>query len=292
MVTATSRREHAPSSRFACALAVAVAVAVACAACATGIAPAVDGGPGVPGAPDAPVGPRPDAAPPGTPDAAPPGTPDAGRIPLIDAGTGCVASPCELVPQCGCPAGEACDLDGTALPTGGTACRPVTAPGMELSTCGGTTTCAAGFVCLGLCHEYCENDTQCTAPGGLCTIQITYGSPPMIVPGARVCSPNCNPLTSTGCPVDWGCHVYRNTTEMRSFTSCAMAGAGDHGTTCVDDDTCAAGLSCVNTGGGSVCLKNCNVTTNLGCSTLPGSSCVGFADPAVIGATEYGVCYP
>ncbi|MSP17739.1 MAG: hypothetical protein EXR73_14235, partial [Myxococcales bacterium] len=96
MVTATSRREHAPSSRFACALAVAVAVAVACAACATGIAPAVDGGPGVP---DAPVGPRPDAAPPGTPDAAPPGTPDAGRIPLIDAGTGCVASPCELVPQ-------------------------------------------------------------------------------------------------------------------------------------------------------------------------------------------------
>src|SRR5437764_1015627 len=41
----------------------------------------------------------------------------------------CSKQPCSLVPQCGCTTGMACDLDGTMLSTGGTACRTAGANG-------------------------------------------------------------------------------------------------------------------------------------------------------------------
>lgn len=240
------------------------------------------------GAIDAPAGGLDGGGPGGTPDAAAMGTPDAAPP---------ACSPCTLVPQCGCGAMEACDLDGTMLPSGGTTCRAVTAPGMGASTCTGVTTCAAGWVCLGpsggsACYEYCTSDSQCDGMGGLCTVEITYGSPPMPVPGAKVCSPNCTVVSSSpaGCPTGWGCHVYYNSDEARHFTWCTKTGGGGQESPCTTDEDCQAGYSCVNAGGNK-CLKNCNKTTNTGCAGLAGTSCVGYSTPAVIAGTEYGACW-
>ncbi len=243
---------------------------------------------------DAPPGTTPDAPPMSMIDAAP-GTPDAHVVMgTPDAAVpGC--TPCTLSPQCGCPAMYACDLDGSMLATGGTTCRNVITMGTETSTCGSVTACAAGYTCLGAlggmaCSKFCSTDADCTGPGGLCEITITFGSPPMMVPGVKVCSPNCNPLSASGCPATWGCHVYYNSMDSREFTSCSASGAGGQNAACTDDSSCMAGFSCVNNGTSTVCLKNCQLTPPAG--TCPGaSSCVGFSHPAVIGTVEYGVCF-
>src|SRR4051812_18816481 len=60
----------------------------------------------------------------------------------------CSKQPCSIVPQCGCTAGMACDLDGTMLATGGTACRTA-GPSGPNGSCAAVTDCAAGDICLG-----------------------------------------------------------------------------------------------------------------------------------------------
>jgi hypothetical protein len=245
-----------------------------------------------PNRPDVEVGDRPDADP-NRPDSTviqlpPDAAPDDANV----------AAACTLVPQSGCP-GEACDLDDAMLATGGTVCRPVTAMGMDTSTCAGVTTCAAGWTCLGAsatesqCYEFCATDSQCApATGGLCVINIVYGTPPMEVPGVTVCSKACDPLDGSGCPSTWGCHVYQEEPPgTRFFSHCAPSGPGGQNAACVDDTDCQQNYSCVNTGMSNVCLKNCNVTTNTGCAGIAGTACTGFTNHPVVGGAEYGVCF-
>lgn len=248
-----------------------------------------------------PNAPRPDADP-SAPDADPSNPPPDANVSNPPPDAMVAPMECTLVaPQTGCPAGEACDLDDTMLATGGTECRPVTAMGTETSTCAGVTACAAGYTCLGgagtsQCFKFCSTDSNCSpTAGGLCTIDIVYGAPPMEVPGATVCSKACDPLNSSGCPSSFGCHVYQEPpgTAERFFTHCSPSGAGGQEATCTDDTSCQANYSCVQINmTTNKCLKNCNVSTNTGCAGLPaGNSCVGFSEPAVVGGFEYGVCF-
>src|SRR5262245_60898778 len=92
---------------------------------------------------------------------APAEQPDAPLLPKPDAAVMCLA-PCELVSQCGCKPGEACDLDDTAISAGSHSCRKVTLAGSETSTCHGLDECASGYACVGpsgqtMCHRYCDD---------------------------------------------------------------------------------------------------------------------------------------
>jgi len=227
--------------------------------------------------------------------------PDASVSSLPDAGPGDpdaepACSPCELVPQCGCADGEACDLGGANPAQGSTECRPVLVPGTTTSTCTDSTSCAAGHVCLGVtaeasCKRYCTGDEHCDGGGGVCVIEVTSGGTP--IPGVKVCSPDCDPFTSSGCPSGWACGAYSDVQEQRNFTWCRVPGQGGNNSICSDDGQCAAGFVCLNVASTRRCKKYCDRgDSNPGCSLF--QQCVAVidasGDPLEVAGVQYGVC--
>lgn len=205
---------------------------------------------------------------------------------------GAVAEACTLVaPQSGCPAGKACDLDRSALDSAATECRPIAADGDERSRCDDEVDCAAGYTCVddpageASCMRYCAGEPDCAGPGSTCSVELDDGAGDP-VPGVTLCTQSCNPVTANGCPPTWGCQ------PSRTFTRCRPSGPGEHLDACTGDDDCAVGFSCVDTGTlGTVCLRSCRVGLLGPCAAISGTSCVGYADPIVIGGIEYGACF-
>ena len=240
--------------------------------------------------PDAPV---PDAA---IPDATPP--PD--RDPHLPDAEFCPTEPCDLVDQCGCDEGEACDVDVGSV--GATECRMVTAPGDELAECMEMTDCAAGYICVdkGLrsnCKKYCRDDSQCTAPGGRCVLDINLGGTP--VPGANVCTNNCNLVTREGCPENWGCNPGFIDPDMSlpdmvtgdevAFTDCDLGGLLGQGASCTTTAACLPGYTCAGVpAGGRQCLRYCVRPAGAECEGE--EFCYGVSPPIRVGDVDYGVC--
>jgi len=209
----------------------------------------------------------------------------------IDASNGCAVQPCSIEPQCGCtdPGHPACDLGSGSA----NECRYATTTGVEGHTCVAPTECAAQYTCVGgggnySCEKYCTSNTDCIGPRGQCVIQLTDGTNP--IPGAVVCSSNCDPSTATNslCPTNWTCDLFTATymNVDHAIADCRLAGSASNNVACSSTVACAAGYSCVNTGS-NVCKKLCNKTANTGCST---GACTSFTTPVTIGGTEYGVC--
>jgi hypothetical protein len=232
------------------------------------------------------------------------GTPDGNGSGSADANS-CGHQPCSLAPQCGCATGSACDLDDNNLATGGTVC--VTAgTGNEATTCTGDTACAAGYTCVGAparCEKWCAGDGDCTSgPGALCIINIVYGSPQMNVPGATVCTTDCDPSSKTpaGCPSTWGCHIYSESGgAMRLVTDCDPAGAGGAGASCATNGSrdCQAGMDCINVTRSGVTTPECHPScicpgNNCAAGSCPVNtgSCQAFSPTVTIGTREYGTC--
>lgn len=216
---------------------------------------------------------------------------DAAVDAAVDANT-CPTQPCDLHAQCGCTPPLTCDLDFTDLV--GTSCRAVNAPGTETSTCTSFSECAASHVCVGgRCRRYCDMDTDCGQPRGLCAIQLTdQTSQP--IPGATTCSSNCNPINSAagGCPAGMKCGFFEGT-GMRDIVDCTTAGTGGIGAVCTTDATCSANTFCTTYNALTRCRKVCNRTTGGSeCATVAGTTCIGFGTPLVVGGTEYGICAP
>ena len=243
-----------------------------------------------------------------------------------DGGTGgsgdgtCSNEPCDLYDQCGCDAGQACDLDGASLSTGATECRPVHQAGQSQANCSRDEECAAGYGCFGnpgQCRRYCERDGDCGL--GHCLIEIVYdagGGDLQPVPDAMVCTKACKPESSTGsgCPQDpqMACNVsYRDPNGQADsgdefwYTDCRAAGAGGDGADCSanGDRDCQAGFGCFqvtysNESGEVVreadeCLQICvwEVAGQPGGRACATGTCTEFPDPGVIvGDTEYGAC--
>lgn len=230
-------------------------------------------------------------------------TPDAQQG-TPDAGSNCANSPCDLVQQCGCDIAQVCDLDSNALPSGGTACRDVSTPGTEVNDCGSVFDCSAQHVCVGTsCRKYCNVDADCSGEGAICIVQLTYGSPAMDIPGAKVCTRSCEPekATANGCPPsEDACHIYQydpdgtpNSGDEQLLTDCDAAGAGGDGADCTTNGSadCQAGYDCVNTGS-LVCKQSCQCPSPglCGGGACTTGTCTGYTTPLMIGATEYGVC--
>jgi hypothetical protein len=220
--------------------------------------------------------------------------PDA-PISTIDAGTGCSQVPCDITPQCGCAAGEACDLDPANFGTAGTLCRGA-GSGTTGTICTADENCAAGYGCVGFgggssCTEYCNGDGDCAGGGSICAITLVYGTPSMPVPGITMCSTDCQPPVPGGnCPAGWGCHMAQEQGGlMRNFTICSAAGAGGQQATCTYNSDCQAGYSCYTDGTSFFCLHNCVYPAGTGCPA--GTTCNQFATPAIIGGVNYGYCF-
>lgn len=236
------------------------------------------------------------------------GTTDAGGDSSrpIDAqadGNGCAVQPCSILPQCGCGGANACDID--LNDNMGTACRPVTTPGTETSTCTDPKGCDKGFVCLGgstyaSCKKYCSANADCGSPRGMCVIDISAGGMTLAgIPSA--CSSNCDP-TSTApaeCPSTYKCGLFTATHNGQpvKIADCSPAGAGTQGTNCKvgtlgSDALCGKGYMCttIDAGANYNCRRICtppSATAGGGCGTL---TCIAFTTPHTINGVEYGVC--
>lgn len=206
-------------------------------------------------------------------------------------GPACAEDPCKLtVPQCGCAAGEQCSVDGV-----GVACAPMgnTANGQ---VCTGND-CSPGLLCVNTtaststCAKFCDSDADCTAPGGLCIIGLNDANN-NVIPGVTLCTENCDPTTSIGCPVaGTSCEVVQEAAgQMRFLTHCTAAGAGQQNDPCVSSADCAPKFNCFNTTMPSAvkCLKNCKASAPNGCPA--GTTCKFFAVPELVGVEKYGAC--
>ena len=67
-------------------------------------------------------------------------------------------------------------------------------------------------------------------------------------------------------------------------------GSGTQGALCSSLDACAGPYACVDAGMGSTCAHWCSRPGGSECTAFPGTSCVAFSSPALIGAQEWGVC--
>lgn len=198
----------------------------------------------------------------------------------------CMETPCKLVePQCGCPAEQMCAFNGTARE-----CHAPIGDKLVDQECTGLYSCAPGALCTlissskSVCSKYCDTDAQCG--GGLCALTLNDGSGGM-VPGIKLCSDACDPTSAAGCPagLNLGCQIGQTEAGV-TFAVCSGAGAGTQGTTCTDEEDCAPGYGCFNTGT-TQCLKWCKPPNG----TCPaGASCLSFNPAVYLGGVEYGVC--
>jgi hypothetical protein len=213
-----------------------------------------------------------------------------GALDDVDADVDEAVEDCALVAQTGCDQGEACDLDDQHLETGETECRAIERDGDERSRCADPEECGAGFTCVedlpgeASCLAFCADDGDCAGPGGACDVQLVTDDDEDI-PGGTVCTQSCNPLSSNGCPNQWGCRVDVD------HTRCRPGGPGRHLDPCSGDEDCAVGFGCVEANGTPVCLRNCRVGVVGVCSQLAGTVCTSYTVPAVIGGVEYGACF-
>jgi hypothetical protein len=230
-------------------------------------------------------------------------------------GRQCSNVPCDLYDQCGCEAGQACDLDNSSLATGATECRPVTEPGQSQANCSRDDQCAAGYGCFGnpgQCRRFCERDGACGL--GHCIIQIVYdagGGDYQPVPDAMVCTKACKPESSagSGCPQSpqMACNFsYRDPNGQPDsgdefwYTDCRPAGTGGDAADCSagGDRDCRAGFGCfgityTDDSVRSECRQICvwEVSGQPGARSCATGECRKLAgDGVVVGDTEYGVC--
>jgi hypothetical protein len=196
--------------------------------------------------------------------------------------------------------------DGGGTGVGGETliCRNALATGTEGVACaaGNPTTCAAGYSCAqpgdgstdAACYKFCNDDTQCTAPGGWCH-PGPLETGPMLGFTAKTCSFNCDPMMQKGCGAGQACNLGINPERTRLYTQCIAAGTGDYQAPCTAPEDCKAGFSClkVSVNGGTqqhMCLQSCTVAPMASACPM-GQTCQMIPPPNTLGAMQYGWCY-
>ncbi len=152
--------------------------------------------------------------------------------------------------------------------------------------------CEPGAVCVdttstaSTCRKFCDDDTDCEAPGGLCVYPLDDGNGGLI-PGVMTCTDNCDPVTNAGCAVG-ACRLLKETTGlMRNVTLCGESGAGMQGDSCAKYSDCAPQFTCTATARGKVCSKWCELNQP---NCPGGTNCTAVVPPPVLGNVAYGVC--
>jgi hypothetical protein len=231
-------------------------------------------------------------------------------------GTGgptCPNDPCDLYDQCGCGAGEACDLNYDKLSDGATECRTAS-KGQADDACSKPEDCASGYGCFGTpgqCRRFCDSDSTCGV--GYCSIRVLYdagGGNWEDVPDATLCTKACKPEagSQSGCPGGFSCRYYLQDPDGQpsngdeyDYSDCSAAGSGGDGASCKThgDADCKTGFGCYNIvyddkSVHTECRQIC-VVSRAGEpveNTCGAGTCHPWSDPkAMIGDVEYGVCY-
>jgi hypothetical protein len=207
----------------------------------------------------------------------------------------CPTQPCDLHEQCGCPSGEACDLEFLNFDenefSDQLACRAVLTPGNLLSTCSSHTRCAAGFQCIGgQCRRYCQTNDDCE---GECTL-VRSGSQR---DDDRLCTKRCQPDYEADhgqfCPKDFACYTrfFGSDDNRRVVTDCLTAGSGGVGASCELINNCGEGLHCINFTVDGQTEGRCQLRCRVADQTCPGgAACEGFSNPTIADGVEYGFC--
>jgi hypothetical protein len=209
-----------------------------------------------------------------------------------------VSGTCDTSPQCGCAAGQTCNV--TSFGTGATSCVPAGSAG-AWQACSQIGDCAAGLQCVfGACRPFCEVPADCNdRPGQQCQqVQAVYGQDggPADTPGMKICTAQCaleKPDAVCGAGVT--CVL-----DGSSITNCYPTdgtGTGPGGCSQGHGETCAPGYECVGvTDGQMVTSYGCYHWCRLGQAKLdcPTSTwtCQALTNSPIVGSTTYGICCP
>ncbi|APR79559.1 Hypothetical protein A7982_04906 [Minicystis rosea] len=184
-----------------------------------------------------------------------------------------------------CKTGERCTIADPD--TGSTKCVAITAtPSTPYAACTTDEVCPAGTWCdarTATCAPFCASSNDCG--GGLC-VAAEASNPNTTthtVPGATVCTANCDPVSATSCGPNAAC----NYDFLAGAFDCFQSQNQPIGSSCSFAE-CAPTLVC-----GSTCLAWCFP------AGAPSLACPGFADcnafsnltPMYNGVT-YGYCNP
>jgi hypothetical protein len=163
------------------------------------------------------------------------------------------------------------------------------------SGAGQTDACAPGLVCLedacgaapglGRCYKFCRDDNDC--PNSQCSRSLAGGFRVCDVPNVDTCNPTA---AQTGCGMSQGCYI---AIARPSHTVCDCPGDTPANDLCTGSRSCYPGLLCVDpNGGGSICLKVCDLSLNgadcgaLGsCRQYSGNTGGAMVHP------KYGYCF-
>lgn len=214
--------------------------------------------------------------------------------PGIDAGpmmTGmCPPGMCDYDDQTGCMAGEGCYIGMM-----GPQCAPA-GMGGDGATCMNINDCQAGFTCVvatmgmpGECHAMCctiGSVVDCPS-GQSCDTQFVdeMGTPL----GVGFCSApdTCDALMQTGCAMGEACYI-TNLDDGSTRCIAPDADAGDTGATCMGNQDCTAGNSCLSLDDGMTfrCFEYCNAMAGAMSGCPEGQMCNRLS----MGVPNIGVC--
>ena len=189
-----------------------------------------------------------------------------------------VSGPCDTSPQCGCPAGQACDL---ADFTGATACFPSQNVPISSYCSYVQGECVPGASCFTFgCKKLCEVNADCPSYGK-CVQGEQNGSP---VPHWKLCTDQCLPWNpSATCGAGLTCSFWSSEGVNPGATVCQKS-ISTSTTTCTPPLHCAPGYTCL---ADNMCYKFCRV----GGSDCPSSyTCFSLGAGYFVGTTEVGIC--
>ncbi len=204
--------------------------------------------------------------------------------PCID-GT-CPVIECDLWDSTSCEFAEKCTLvgiDRVCVPAG---------TYTEGQICRSEEECGVGMSCLAnggsdrLCFRFCRDDFDCFGTGSLCVYDLSYGED-TVVPGVRLCSKSCDPISNMGCPDTFACMIYQEDGGFNRFlTDCdPHSGEGRDSDPCEGDVDCAPGFFCMP--GENTCVRYCVYPTGY-CVV---GTCNAFIPTVQLGMKEYGYCW-
>jgi hypothetical protein len=192
---------------------------------------------------------------------------------------------CNVLPACGCPAGNVCYPATESL---GLICTVDSKLGNG-ADCSSAVACASGFGCFGgICSKYCEFDSDCPMVDMTQGCLQTYWANGDEITGVSVCAEICDPVSPqrptaplVACPPGFGCSA-----DIWGDSSCEkQAGTGVTNSSCTDDTDCVPGYFCDTTG--LSCVKYCYTIND--CPT--GTTCGSFSSSYYAGSSEVGYCY-
>lgn len=208
---------------------------------------------------------------------------------FVPTDAGCSRSPCGLLPQCGCPAGQGCypfpatDMCVVSGTRGeGASCTESfqCSPGMACADVDGASpaTPMCGQLCRPGVHDDCLGDALCANGIGRADIGL--------------CSFRCSLAPASGCVAGLECVLFQADLGggvRPFFTDCVRSvGTGGAGTLCTDHTSCAPGLACASGDADPTprCRPYCDVTAP---SCAGGETCRLLA---TVDGTSWGACAP